>query len=316
MPQENKYKNWVFTWNNYTDEDEKVLQAYFESGRATYLVYGREVGESGTRHLQGYVQCTKRQRRGPLCKTFRCHVEPQAKASTAEQAAEYCKKDGDVKEFGELTRARARRDLDEVREALRSGESALAIADSVSFGTYLQYHRGLDAYARLLVPTRDWAPTVYYLYGNTGVGKTRTAFEFLKREYPNSTPFITWDRDLKWWDGYMGQSGVILEEFDGTVTITWLLQLLDRYPFKVAVKGGSINFVARTIFITSNAPLNYWYPNALSRQTDALRRRITVEKELKDGDYSEALFEELRMLSNPDPVTESNENDEKSSDVV
>jgi len=41
-------KSWAFTLNNYTPEDEKLLKDLEKS----YVVYGREVGETGTPHLQ------------------------------------------------------------------------------------------------------------------------------------------------------------------------------------------------------------------------------------------------------------------------
>jgi len=46
-----KVKNYCFTVNNYVANDEIIFKEY----DCTYMVYGREVGESGTPHLQGYI---------------------------------------------------------------------------------------------------------------------------------------------------------------------------------------------------------------------------------------------------------------------
>jgi len=57
---------YVFTLNNYTDEEKRLIKKAVESktciGRTkhviTYCCYGEEKGESGTPHLQGYLECS------------------------------------------------------------------------------------------------------------------------------------------------------------------------------------------------------------------------------------------------------------------
>ncbi len=46
-------RHWFFTFNNYTVEDIKELEAYFDS-KGDYL-FQEEIGEKGTKHLQGQV---------------------------------------------------------------------------------------------------------------------------------------------------------------------------------------------------------------------------------------------------------------------
>lgn len=95
-------KNWCFTLNNYTENDENLLELLFQNGHVNYIVFGREIGEEGTPHLQGFVQFKKKLRLRQA-KSFispRCHLEPMA--GTATQASMYCKKDGDFQEFGNM----------------------------------------------------------------------------------------------------------------------------------------------------------------------------------------------------------------------
>lgn len=82
--------NWCFTLNNYTDEEIVAIKAIDYK----YLVFGYEVGENGTPHLQGYIELTKRLRFGGVKKLFPPRVHLEARRGTAEEAADYCKKDG------------------------------------------------------------------------------------------------------------------------------------------------------------------------------------------------------------------------------
>lgn len=93
-----------FTLNNYTEEDEEKLRLEFDNGNFSYLVFGREVGKSGTPHLQGYVHF-KQQKSLKQIKALignRAHIEyARATGDKFSMRWLYCMKDGDFEEFGE-----------------------------------------------------------------------------------------------------------------------------------------------------------------------------------------------------------------------
>lgn len=104
MPRSPRFRHWCFTLNNYSDSDVEFLSEL--PFGATYLVYGKEVGSNGTPHLQGFVSF-------PTVKTFnqiqRLFNSKFSNAGhyemlrgTVFQASQYCKKDGDYFELGEL----------------------------------------------------------------------------------------------------------------------------------------------------------------------------------------------------------------------
>jgi len=101
-------KRWVFTLNNPTDEEKLNVHLLGESISAdgdqsflTYLIFGEEVGDNGTPHLQGYM-CLRTKARIPRIKEepglSRTHLE--VARGTHAQASVYCKKDGQYYEFG------------------------------------------------------------------------------------------------------------------------------------------------------------------------------------------------------------------------
>jgi len=91
-----------------------------------YGIYGKETGESGTPHLQGFVQFVNRKRPNQVSVTLgsvRYHCE--RRRGTADEAANYCKKDGDYIEFGNVVRngVAANLKMPEMVEQVLSGQS-------------------------------------------------------------------------------------------------------------------------------------------------------------------------------------------------
>lgn len=84
-----KFYAYCLTINNYTAEEcikelPKVLR---------YMVYGKEVGEEGTPHLQMFVYYKNQATFSAVKKRFpRAHIEVKAKDSTFKDAINYCKK--------------------------------------------------------------------------------------------------------------------------------------------------------------------------------------------------------------------------------
>lgn len=90
-----QWKKACFTWNNYPEDAVETLETNF---RLFAWIAGKEVGESGTPHLQGYVEFDKKLRPTSLGLPDQIHWE-RAKGSRA-QNVKYCAKDGDV--YGNL----------------------------------------------------------------------------------------------------------------------------------------------------------------------------------------------------------------------
>lgn len=102
-------KRWCFTINNYDDADQERLRALAPS--VVYLVFGREVGETGTPHLQGFVVFATNKRLRGVKSLIGQRAHCETARGTSAQAATYCKKDDDFEEFGQLPGPQGRTNL-------------------------------------------------------------------------------------------------------------------------------------------------------------------------------------------------------------
>jgi len=132
-----KSRNFCFTMNNYAATDLETLQSI---SWIKYGCVGREVGESGTPHLQGYIQCDRKTRTTDsglskkLNKAGTSHAHVEVARGTPEEAALYCQKDGDYVEWGTISKGKgARRDIHAFHadaKKVRSERDELALSDA------------------------------------------------------------------------------------------------------------------------------------------------------------------------------------------
>ena len=86
-------KRWCFTLNNYTDEDVSSIVPILEQ-RCDIVCIGKEIGEQGTPHLQGYFELKTKNRPLSLGLSAKIHFEKCKGNRTAN--IEYCSKDSEL----------------------------------------------------------------------------------------------------------------------------------------------------------------------------------------------------------------------------
>jgi len=90
-------KRWVFTVNNYTDEDVNTLKKVFTDELCVYAIVGKEKGEKNdTPHLQGFVHFRRKMRLGILKKTVSLTAHFEYARGSDEENQKYCSKDGNI----------------------------------------------------------------------------------------------------------------------------------------------------------------------------------------------------------------------------
>lgn len=265
---------WVFTINNYTDEIVDFLQRN-ELG-ARYLVVGRECGERGTPHLQGYVYFDTMQTRVGLSGKLRGAYVAVANGTPQENLA-YCSKEGNYFEVGTLPTSR-----EEARK--RGGQANAArwkgIIDHAEAGdldwiksndphAYVQLKPRLESlYAPVIAPL-DGELLHEWWVGPSGSGKSRLLWELYPDHFAKGIN--------KWWDGYKHESVVAIEEWspDNNLTAQSLKKWADRYPFPGEIKGGLMTRLRpQKIIVLSNYTLEQCFPR--KEDLDPLKRRFTV----------------------------------------
>ncbi len=234
-----------------------------------YLILGKEKGEDGTPHLQGYCVFINRKRLSTAKKVWpRAHLE--VRKGTALEAITYCQKEGTWDEWGTRPVTNAQRMTDRWELAYQQAkegklediEKGLLVRCYHNFKRIRQDHP--DKPEQL-----DDCCGLWYI-GETGCGKSHTA----RANYPD-----LYDKPLnKWWDGYLGQEEILLDDV-GPQHAQWVGYFLkrwaDKWSFPAEQKGTTLCIRPKKIIVTSQYTIEelFYYDLKL---VNALRRRFTV----------------------------------------
>jgi len=291
-------KHWCFTLNNYTFED--VDRITNNATAFDYIVFGKEIGDSGTPHLQGFVSFPNRVRR-KLCieKIGQAHFTI---ARHIDNSIKYCKKDGEFYEFGtpKAGAAASQRNLMQVRlkdmkQRIKDKHNRDDLFESDPV-TYVIYSKWIEQEIARAKPEAVRDVQVHLLHGEPGTNKTRFAFHMFPDLY--AIPCNTANASV-WFNGYEGESTVLLDDFSGEMPLVQLLRLLDIYRVQVPYKGGYVWFAPQNILITTNVHPRKWYDyEKRDSSWQALKRRITSVLDFNRRRWSdECNFEVGRELN-------------------
>lgn len=263
-------RSFCYTVNNYHEAHIQEVRAL--SRLASYAIFGKETATTGTKHLQGYIHYDNARSWQSIKKKLpTAHIE--VAQGTPAQNRTYCMKEGDFEEFGTLPQQGSRTDLQSVQTALDGGLSEIQISQD-HFSVWVKYNRAFDRYVQLRMVPRNSAPRVEWVWGPTGVGKSRYAFESSASVYSKNSS--------KWWDGYAQQQTIVIDDIEPQMwPLREVLTLLDRYPCQREIKGGTVHINSPRIVITSDGPPQAKYCHLLPNELSQLLRRITEIIELK-----------------------------------
>lgn len=242
---------------------------------ASYVVAQLETCPStGRRHVQGYVQLVTRKRYAGVQKDFGdpdMHLETPR--GSLQQNIDYCTKE-ETRTAGPwihgTPRTQGQRsDLETLLADIKDGRTLRDVIDDHT-ATVARHLRFTHLLFELQGPPPRPPPTVYFVWGSSGAGKTSWAYAA--------------DPDLyslaqyrpEWWDGYIDQDTVLLDDLaPDSLPRDRLLRLTDRYPVQLPIKGSFRWLVAKTIIITSNYPPSHFAPELRRRLTEIISVSVT-----------------------------------------
>lgn len=270
-------RNLCFTC--YRTEDHSFIDILRKKYPMKYYIYQLEKCPSTEKlHFQGFIQFTKPINKKALhnyCAKESLLLHCSEMYSTVASCKAYCSK-SDTKvagpwEEGESTQQGSRNDLKMLAELVTDGASNRDIAQDHGH-LFMKFHSGIDKLrVALQNQVRTWKTKVIYCYGPTGSGKSRFANLFDSDAYFKDLTSATF------WDGYVGQETVVLDDLRAQhFPFTTLLRLLDRYKLNVQTKGGSTPFIPKFLIITSAKAPKDLYSSELQDKEDInqLLRRL------------------------------------------
>lgn len=278
-----KSRNWVFTLNNWSEQEvEDILKEFESRPKVLYLVFGKEIGKQGTPHLQGFVRFENGVGMNAV-KGFigrRAHVE---KAKLPHNAIEYCMKDGNVTERGVRPQFQKNQRATDAAKTAKEGKNAMflrlvkekaPVMEMIENcpTQFLQYCNKLPLLRQQMDPTGiDWQQKkCLWLWGESGIGKSRMARD-IGKQY--SGTFVK-DAETKWWDGFGMDECVIVDDVDPSHShLFHLLKIwADGYPFQGEYKGGYMKIHFKCLIVTSQYPIDHVFQVSAEAMAAMTRR--------------------------------------------
>lgn len=275
MAKDSQSRKWQLTINNPVEKGythERIHQIVDGMKSVIYWCMSDEIGENGTYHTHVYLHGRGGIRFSTIKKNFDgAHFE-MAKG-TAQENMEYVQKtgkwannkksetsvQGTFEEIGEmpLERQGKRNDIDDLYCMIKDGLSDYEILEQMPESLL-----NLDKIDKVRQTIRQEQCKnefrqleVYYIYGDTGVGKTRGIME--KYGYTNVFRVTDYEHPF---DNYRGQDVLVFEEFRSSLLIQDMLNYLDGYPLELPCRYNNKFACFTKVYICTNLALPQQYP--------------------------------------------------------
>jgi hypothetical protein len=250
------------------------------------------------KNILPYGDIEKQRGSNKECYEYCLHIDKKSLETEKDQYDETCIKTNieDLETWKKLdNKLGARNDLTQIVEDIKNGANKYDILDNYPS----QYVRYSDAFLKVQQELLEKENVnkfrelkITYIYGSTGVGKTRYVME--KYGYENVYRATNYDSGA--FDGYNGQDVILFDEFRSSIPIASMLTYLDGYPICLPCRYRNKYALFTKVYIISNIPLSKQYlviQTSEPKTYDAFLRRIT---EVYNFDKSKKIPESTKEL--------------------
>lgn len=256
-----RYRSWVFTINNYEEEDTDAVYAL--GLEAAYVSVGREVGKQGTPHYQGLVSFKTLKSFAQIKDLLpRAWLAVKSPRATFQQASTYTQKDGDFFEVGErpkdlVDKGEAQKEFWTLqlecarKRKLSEMDPKVKALNLRSLMYAVELEEELELPPALPLPGHRSEHHEWH-YGVRGSGKS---------EYCDLHPgTYAWDNwTEKEWCNYRGQEYVHMKDVDPKFRrIGFLKNLADTKPVSVSRKYKADAIIRPKLLVSSNYHPSDW----------------------------------------------------------
>jgi len=296
----NRSRNFMWTLNNYTDDEVALLQAI--GVNCKYMAWGFEVGDSGTPHLQGVTLFETKKTIKQVITLLPPRVANIQFIIHLQESITYALKDGNIYEAGDRPLSQAAKGIKEKERHLHINSLAkqgkLQELEELYPDVWRRDYCKLKLIAKdhmvrpdnLTVLSNEW------IWGPTGTGKTRDAHAQHPNAYLKSAA-------NNWWDGYnpLLHDVVIIDDFDKYhIKQGFSLKIWSDHPAFIAeTKGGSMFIRPQKLIVTSNYSIQQIWDDETT-YAPLLRRFKQIHKDgLRLHDTTVAPVKKVRKQLEP-----------------
>lgn len=292
MARTKAFRKFQLTINNplkygYSHEDIKSRFSCFKG--ITYWCLSDEIGDNGTPHTHIYIAFNNAVEFDNIQRHFYgAHIE-SAKGSHKENRDYILKEgkwentsksetsiEGSFEESGDLP-GELNDNSNQSAIVLQMIKDGFDNEEIISrFPSQMNHLKNIE-YTRQMIKSNEYKNVfrnldVFYIWGQTGVGKTRSIME--QYGYENVYRVTNYKNPF---DGYKGEDIILFDEFRSSLPITDMLNYLDGYPIELPCRYSDKVACYTKAYVVSNISFDEQYPNVQENEPEtfkAFKRRF------------------------------------------